>query len=145
VVSFTFGPFYPPGKVSGTHYAGGWVGPRAGLDDAEKKQFLTIPGLELRLLGRPGRSQLLYRLCYPGSCKKMYNSKNENDSENHLCPSSGKTSKSGMKCLLSRALFVTTRLTYKVQAELWQRVHIYSHSVNRWVYFGLTAGGTATR
>jgi hypothetical protein len=41
--------------------------PRAGLDDVEKRQFLTLPGLELRLLSRPGRSQSLYRLSYPGS------------------------------------------------------------------------------
>jgi hypothetical protein len=30
---------------------------------------LTLPGLELRPLGRPARSQSLYRLRYPGSYK----------------------------------------------------------------------------
>jgi hypothetical protein len=45
----------------------GWVGPRTGLEDMEKRQFLTLPGLELRCLGRPGCSQSLYRLSYPGS------------------------------------------------------------------------------
>jgi hypothetical protein len=39
------------------------VGPRAGLYDMEK--FLTLPGLELRPLRRPARSQSLYRLRYP--------------------------------------------------------------------------------
>jgi hypothetical protein len=29
------------------------VDPRAGLDDTEKWKFLTLPGLELRPLGRP--------------------------------------------------------------------------------------------
>jgi hypothetical protein len=43
------------------------VGPRAGLDDVEKKKFLTLPGFELRPLGRTARSQSLYRLSYPGS------------------------------------------------------------------------------
>jgi hypothetical protein len=43
------------------------VGPRAGMDDMEKRKFLTLPGLELRPLRRPARSQLLYRLRYPGS------------------------------------------------------------------------------
>jgi hypothetical protein len=43
------------------------VGARAGLDKVEKRKFLTILGLELRLLGRPARSQSLYRLRYPGS------------------------------------------------------------------------------
>jgi hypothetical protein len=33
------------------------VDPRAGMDDVEKRKFLTIPGLELRLLGHPARSQ----------------------------------------------------------------------------------------
>jgi hypothetical protein len=40
---------------------------RAGLDDVEKRKFLNLPGLELRPLGRPARSQSLYRLSYPGS------------------------------------------------------------------------------
>jgi hypothetical protein len=38
------------------------VGPRAGLDDVEKRKFLTIPGLELQPLGSPALSQSLYRL-----------------------------------------------------------------------------------
>jgi hypothetical protein len=38
------------------------VDPRAGLDDVEKRKFLTIPGLELGPLGRPARSQSPYRL-----------------------------------------------------------------------------------
>jgi hypothetical protein len=42
------------------------VGPTAGLDDVEKRKFI-IPGLELLPLGRPVRSQSLYRLRYPGS------------------------------------------------------------------------------
>jgi hypothetical protein len=36
-------------------------GPRAGLDDLEKRKVLTLPGLELQPLGRPARSQSLYR------------------------------------------------------------------------------------
>jgi hypothetical protein len=43
------------------------VDPRAGLDDVEKRKFLTLPGLELRPLGRQARSQSLYRLRYAGS------------------------------------------------------------------------------
>jgi hypothetical protein len=39
--------------------------PKAGLDDVEKRKFLTLPGLELRSLGRPSRSYSLYRLRYP--------------------------------------------------------------------------------
>jgi hypothetical protein len=43
------------------------VGPRTGLDDVEKRKFLTLPCLELRPLCSPARSQSLYRLSYPGS------------------------------------------------------------------------------
>jgi hypothetical protein len=30
----------------GTHWIGGWVDPRAGLDDLEKRKLLTLRGLE---------------------------------------------------------------------------------------------------
>jgi hypothetical protein len=60
---------FNPGEGSpGTHWVGGWVVPRAGLDAVEKRKFLTLPGLELRSIGRLARSQLLCRLRYPGSC-----------------------------------------------------------------------------
>jgi hypothetical protein len=46
----TSGPgLFTPGKRS-------WVDLGAGLDDLEKRKFLTVPGLELRPLGRPARS-----------------------------------------------------------------------------------------
>jgi hypothetical protein len=50
-----------------TLWIGGWMGPRAGLDDVEKRKFFILPGLELRPLDRAARSQSLYRLRYPGS------------------------------------------------------------------------------
>jgi hypothetical protein len=37
----------PPGKRPGTHFIGGWVDPRAGLDDMEKWKFFNLPGLDL--------------------------------------------------------------------------------------------------
>jgi hypothetical protein len=43
------------------------VGLRAGLDNAEKRTCLFLPGLELRQFERLARSQSLYRLRYPGS------------------------------------------------------------------------------
>jgi hypothetical protein len=61
------GRFTPGEKARGAHRIGGWVGPRVGLDDVEERKFLTLPELELRPLGRPARSQSLYRLSYPGS------------------------------------------------------------------------------
>jgi hypothetical protein len=59
--------FTPGERAPGTHWIGGWVGPRAGLDDVEMRKFLIVPGLELRPLARPARSQSLYRLRYPCS------------------------------------------------------------------------------
>jgi hypothetical protein len=42
------------------------VDPRTGLDDVEKRKFLTLPALELQPLCRPARRQSLYRLRYDG-------------------------------------------------------------------------------
>jgi hypothetical protein len=61
------GRFTPEERIPGTHWMGGWVGSRAGMNDVEKRKLLTLPGFELRPLGRPTRRQSLYRLSYPGS------------------------------------------------------------------------------
>jgi hypothetical protein len=37
--------FTPEERAPGTHWIGGWVDSRAGLDDMEKRQFLILPGL----------------------------------------------------------------------------------------------------
>jgi hypothetical protein len=50
------GRFTPGERAPGTHWIGGCVDPRAGLNDLEKRKFLTLPGLELRPLGRPAYS-----------------------------------------------------------------------------------------
>jgi hypothetical protein len=39
VVSFTPQPLYPQGKSPGTHWIGGWVGPRAVLDAVVKRKI----------------------------------------------------------------------------------------------------------
>jgi hypothetical protein len=39
--------FTPGKRASGTHWIGGWVNPRAGLDNVEKRKFLTLPVLKL--------------------------------------------------------------------------------------------------
>jgi hypothetical protein len=48
----------PPGKRPGTHFIGGWVGLRAGLDLCG---YLAPTGI--RSPDRPARSESLYRLC----------------------------------------------------------------------------------
>jgi hypothetical protein len=37
--------FTPKERALGTHWIRGWVDPRAGLDDVEKRKFCTLPGL----------------------------------------------------------------------------------------------------
>jgi hypothetical protein len=46
------GRFTPGERAPGTHCIGGWASPRSGLDDMEKRKFLTLPGLELKALKR---------------------------------------------------------------------------------------------
>jgi len=59
VVSATPRPLHPR-KRPGTHCTGGWVGPRAGLDELGKSR--PPPGF-----GRPARIQSPCRLSHPGS------------------------------------------------------------------------------
>jgi hypothetical protein len=58
--------FIPGERAPCTHWLGGWVDPRAGLEDMKERKFLPPPGLEPRILGRQARSPSLYRLSYPG-------------------------------------------------------------------------------
>jgi hypothetical protein len=60
-------PRYTPWlKIPGTHWTGGWVGTRAGLDTVFRgKILLPLPGIEPRSPGRPACSQTLYWLSYP--------------------------------------------------------------------------------
>jgi hypothetical protein len=48
--------FKPGERAAGTNGIGDWMGPRAYLDNMEKRKFLTTPGLELRPLGRRART-----------------------------------------------------------------------------------------
>jgi hypothetical protein len=61
VVNATHRPLYTRDRP-GTHCTRGWVGPRAGLDVWGKSRLRT----GFRSPDRPARSELLYRLSYPG-------------------------------------------------------------------------------
>jgi hypothetical protein len=41
------GLFTPGERDPGSHWTGDWVDPRAGLNDVEKRKFLTLPEFEL--------------------------------------------------------------------------------------------------
>jgi hypothetical protein len=59
--------FIPGERAPGTHWLGGWMGPRTGLD-TEENYLLPLPGTKPRFFSRPVLSPSLYRLTYPGSC-----------------------------------------------------------------------------
>jgi hypothetical protein len=61
----------PVERALGTHYIGVWMDQRTGLDNVERRKFLTLPVLELRPVGRPARSQSVYRLRYPKGYLEM--------------------------------------------------------------------------
>jgi hypothetical protein len=54
------GRFTPRERTTNTRRIGGWLNPRTGLDDLEKREILPLPGFELRR--RPARSQSIFRL-----------------------------------------------------------------------------------
>jgi hypothetical protein len=56
-----------PRERPGTHFIGGWVGPSVGMDGCGKSRPHRI-----RSPDRPGRSESLYRLSYPGPYKSGY-------------------------------------------------------------------------
>jgi hypothetical protein len=57
-------PLYPGERVPGTHWIGDCVDPWVDLNDIGEMKILDLVGLEVELLGRPVRSQSLYRLSY---------------------------------------------------------------------------------
>jgi hypothetical protein len=66
---------FPPGETArGTYWIGGWMSPRTAVDDVVRRKFLTLPGLELRPLGRPPPNQSLSRLSEAtGGWRKWHN------------------------------------------------------------------------
>jgi hypothetical protein len=56
---------YPGERTPGTHWTGGWVDPRAGLDAEAKRKILCL--CRGSNPSRPVRSHTLYWLSYPGS------------------------------------------------------------------------------
>jgi hypothetical protein len=56
------GRFTPVEIAPGSHWIGGWVGPRTGLDAVEKRKILYCQEPNP---GRRDRSPSLYRLSYP--------------------------------------------------------------------------------
>jgi hypothetical protein len=54
------GRFIPGERTPYTHWIGGWVGSRTGLEGTEKRKILPLPGIENP--GRPARIPSLYGL-----------------------------------------------------------------------------------
>jgi hypothetical protein len=56
LVGFRPWPLYPREKSHATHCVGSWVGPKACLNDVQKRNFLNLLGLELGPLIRSTRN-----------------------------------------------------------------------------------------
>jgi hypothetical protein len=68
VASFTPRQIYPRKRARGTHWIGGWIGPRACLEAVEKKK-ISCPCRESNPR-RPAPSPPLSQLYYNGSFRK---------------------------------------------------------------------------
>jgi hypothetical protein len=87
VVSVTPLPRFTPGeRTPGTHWTGGWVGPRAGLDTEARGHILFL--CRKWKPGRPLCSQTLYRLSYPSSYTQLFVLKDVSQTS-PLCPPTG--------------------------------------------------------
>jgi hypothetical protein len=61
------GRFTAAEAASITRWIGDWLGPKAGFEDVEKKEFWSLPLLKICPLGRKVPIQTLYQRFYPGS------------------------------------------------------------------------------
>jgi hypothetical protein len=61
------GRFTPGERAPSNHCRGGWVDPRASLDEVQKENFLTLPGFEIRPLGRQNSKNVAFRAMIPYS------------------------------------------------------------------------------
>jgi hypothetical protein len=61
-------------------WTGGWVGPRTGLDDKKKRNFLLLSGLELRPHGRPSRKSVTIQT----TLTRLTNNNNNNNNNNNI-------------------------------------------------------------
>jgi hypothetical protein len=107
------------------------VDPREGLDDVEKRKFLTLPGLELRPLGRLTCSQ---SLCYHGSSSRLKRKLKRNlllfKYKNYIIQSLNASSSGGQ--LVSRLLLVWFNLEPRIRRQ-------YVHLKRRKLLSGYTA------
>jgi hypothetical protein len=76
------GRFTPAEGASSTHWIGGWVDPRAGLDDLEKRKFLTLQGLKLWPLSLPAIASCYTDYATPAP---IYIHKGSQDDHMQLC------------------------------------------------------------
>ena len=69
-------PLYPRERP-GTHFKGGWVGPRAGLNGGKSRPHRDL------IPDRPARSQSLYRLSYPAHTTTTTTTTTTNNNNNN--------------------------------------------------------------
>jgi len=99
------GPLYPRERP-GTHWTGGWVGPRAGLNECGKSRPSGIQSPDC-----PARRQWVYRLSYPGSRDDMY--------------------PLNMYCLFEKTCYLHELGIPKTEAEDTKRLYISEYTASR--------------
>jgi hypothetical protein len=75
VVSFKSRPLCSLGKGRSSHWVGGWMNSRTGLNDVKKRNSWPYRDSNSDTLGHPASSQSLYRLSYPDFLKYYFASK----------------------------------------------------------------------
>jgi hypothetical protein len=112
----------------------GWVDPRTDMDDVEKRKLLTLPGLELQPLGRPGRSQSLYPVRYPGSFgdKVLFGNRRMNTTLNLCIHSIYAKRQVNRKVKLRKE--VLSRSLYKSRSIVPKHSNHYRTQCNRFIF-----------
>jgi hypothetical protein len=108
----TLAMLYPGERTPGTHWIGGWMGPRAGLDAGARRKILCL--CRGSNPDRPARNQTLYCLSYHGS------SCHTNIHLNHtVCKSVSKSIYCSLVCIICKQLLTLNDLsTAKHSARL---------------------------
>jgi hypothetical protein len=113
-----------------THWIGGCVGPSTSLDYVEWRKIFPLLGLEIRPLGRLGRSQSLYRLCYPGSITKKCHHKTWLI-ERVLVPNRS----TSLQKILAAKPYLAKGTTFRLEAEIEHRNFLDTPSSNNSIQF----------
>jgi hypothetical protein len=137
-------------KAPCTHWIGGWVDPRTGLDNMEKRKIYPLPGLELRPLSCPAHSQLPYRTHYPGFHEQhitppFYSAQCTCRGQHALVARMHLSSSECGKPLLTCLFFLDATLAFPSRKLYTKCISAYSALVKHSIYYHCSAPGSNAR